>query len=160
MAAGWIALGASVVKGVKGRKSGKKQESAAKSAEQEAKADAQRIAQDNAALVRRESEEQFRRMDREQDFRMGSARAQIFTSGVHMEGSAQQALNAIENEYFAQREYASDVAAHREKLALEGAEGAGQQYRDYATQIKYQTQSDTRGHFIDAISSGATEWWG
>lgn len=159
MAAGWIALGTSVVKGVRGRRSGKKQEEEALDAEREAKADAERIAQANAALIRRESEEQFRRMDREQEFRMGSARATALTSGAFLEGSPQRALREIETEFSKQREYAGDIAFQRERMALEGAEGAGSQYGDLASQIKYQTQSQTRGHFLDAVSSGAGEWW-
>lgn len=142
----WVPIATAVVSGISSGRKGKK-----------AKKEAEKIATENALLVRRERQEEIRRMDRTQALRMGSARATIGARGIMPTGSAQRVLQDLEGEFQRQREFAQEVGAQREKMALEGSVGAGDAF-------KYSAQSS----FIEAgigllgqsgTGGGTNSWW-
>lgn len=86
---------------------------------------ARKAAKENSNLIRMETAENLRRMDRQHLFRVGEAKAWIGASGLLQTGSVNAALNNMELEYMRQRQWVEDTGAQRARIAGKSGQYVG-----------------------------------
>ena len=91
----------------------------------QAQQQARKAARESSKLIRFETTEQLRRMDRAQMFRMGEAVSQYAGAGLSLEGTTARVLMDMESEYYKQRLYTKRVGEQRAKAARQGASYVG-----------------------------------
>lgn len=77
-------------------------------------------AKQNAGLIRMETKETLRRLDRDNIFRLGEAKATYGAAGVLMEGTPGQVVNQMQLEYLRQRRWVERVGEQRARVASKG----------------------------------------
>lgn len=82
-----------------------------------------------AALIREETTEELRRMDRDFEQLKGTAMATIGASGLQMEGSAALVMADLESEIGAQREWTERAGGMRAYAAIKGASATASNIR-------------------------------
>jgi hypothetical protein len=110
-------------------------------------------AKKNAALVKLETKEKLRRMDRTQSFRLGEAKARMGASNLQLEGSSQQnSLDSIQQEYLTQRDWLAETGARREDIAKKGGQNVGKA-EQYAGLIQIGKS------IVTPNQEGTGTWW-